>query len=104
MNSGCTRKEGLMTTFDSREQAFERMFVRDQEVRFRALARRNKRLGNWAAEKLGLSGEAAVAFVHSIRDKVASSDADPDEEIVGQLLARFKDAGVGISEHQIRRT
>ena len=45
-----------MTTFDKREEAFERQFVHDEGVRFKALARRNKRLGLWAAERLGRTG------------------------------------------------
>ena len=48
-----------MTTFDKREEAFERQFVHDEGVRFKALARRNKRLGLWAAERLGRTGTEA---------------------------------------------
>ena len=49
-----------MTTFDEREQAFERKFIYDEELKFKALARRNKRLGLWTAEKLGLTGSDAI--------------------------------------------
>ena len=45
-----------MTTFDKREEAFEKQFAHDEELKFKATARRNKMLGLWAAEKLGLSG------------------------------------------------
>ena len=45
-----------MTTFDKREEGFEKKFAHDEELRFKANARRNKLLGLWAAEKLGLSG------------------------------------------------
>ena len=55
-----------MTTFDKREQAFEAQFVHDEEVRFKAVARSNKLLGNWAAAKLGLTGEAAVAYANAL--------------------------------------
>jgi hypothetical protein len=48
-----------MTTFDKREEAFERQFVHDEGVRFKALARRNKRLGLWAAERLGRTGSSS---------------------------------------------
>ena len=50
-----------MTTFDKREEGFEKKFAHDQELRFKANARRNKLLGLWAAEKLGLTGPAARA-------------------------------------------
>ena len=51
-----------MTTFDKREEGFEKKFAHDEELRFKANARRNKLLGLWAAEKLGLSGSAADAY------------------------------------------
>ena len=50
-----------MTTFDKREEGFEKKFAHDEELRFKATARRNKLLGLWAAEKLGISGAAADA-------------------------------------------
>ncbi len=55
-----------MTTFDKREQAFEAEFVHDEEIRFKAVARCNRLLGNWAAAKLGLTGEAAIAYANSL--------------------------------------
>ncbi|WJR74907.1 DUF1476 domain-containing protein [Bradyrhizobium sp. NP1] len=55
-----------MTTFDKREQAFEAQFVHDEEVRFKAVARSNKLLGNWAAALLGLTGEAAAAYANGL--------------------------------------
>ncbi len=55
-----------MTTFDKREQAFEAKFVHDEETRFKAIARSNKLLGNWAAAKLGLTGEAAAAYANGL--------------------------------------
>ena len=48
-----------MTTFDKREETFERKFVLDEELKFKAEARRNKLLGLWVADQLGLSGDAA---------------------------------------------
>src|ERR1700743_1016041 len=51
-----------MTTFDKREEGFERKFALDEELKFKAYARRNRLLGLWAAEKLGMSGEAANAY------------------------------------------
>ena len=48
-----------MTTFDKREEGFENKFVHDEDLKFKAEARRDRLLGLWVAEKLGLSGEAA---------------------------------------------
>ncbi len=55
-----------MTTFDKREQGFEAKFMHDEETRFKAMARCNKLLGNWAAAQLGLSGEAAAAYSNEL--------------------------------------
>jgi hypothetical protein len=57
-----------MTTFDKREEAFERQFAHDEAVKFRANARRNNLLGLWAAEKLGLVGAEAYARAVVISD------------------------------------
>src|SRR6201986_1591116 len=67
-----------MTTFDKREEGFEKKFAHDEEVRFKANARRNKLLGLWAAEKLGLSGAAADAYAKEVvaADFEESGDAD----------------------------
>ncbi|HWW49575.1 MAG TPA: DUF1476 domain-containing protein [Xanthobacteraceae bacterium] len=55
-----------MTTFDKREQAFEAKFIHDEELRFKAMARCNKMLGNWAAAELGLSGDDATAYANEL--------------------------------------
>ena len=89
-----------MTTFDDREQAFERMFVHDEDMRFRALARRNKALGQWAAEQLGLSDQKASAYVEEIRKSTVV--AQGDEQIVRKLCQDFERAGVPVSEGEIQ--
>ena len=89
-----------MTTFDEREQAFERMFVHDEETRFRALARRNTVLGRWAVEQLGLSGQDASAYMEEIRKSIVV--AQGDEQIVRKLSRDFESAGVALSEGEIR--
>lgn len=91
-----------MTTFDKREEGFERKFVLDEEQRFRANARRNKLLGQWAAEKLGLSGPDAEAYAK----EVVASDVEEagDHDVLRKVLADFTAKGVAQSEHQIRRT
>ena len=55
-----------MTTFDKREEGFEKKFAHDEELRFKANARRNKLLGHWAAEKLGLTGADAEAYAKEV--------------------------------------
>ena len=55
-----------MTTFDKREEGFEKKFAHDEELRFKANARRNKLLGLWAAEKLGVSGDAANVYAKEV--------------------------------------
>ena len=79
-----------MTTFDKREEGFEKKFAHDEELRFKAMARRNKLLGLWAAEKLGLTGTAAEDYAKSVvkadfeeagdDDGVASMDGHHDFE------------------------
>ena len=91
-----------MSTFDKREDAFEKKFAHDEELRFKAVARRNKLLGLWAAEKLGKSGADADAYAKEI---IAADIAEAgDEDVVRKLRHDFDAAGVAQSDHQIRRT
>lgn len=90
-----------MTTFDDRENAFENKFARDEELRFRAVARRNRLLGAWAAEKLGLAGEEADAYAKEV---VRADFEEPgDGDIVRKLRADFDAKGVDVSDHHIER-
>ena len=91
-----------MTTFDKREEGFEKQFAVDEELRFRATARRNKLLGLWAAEKLGLSGAEAEAYAKA----VVESDFEEagDHDVFRKIRADFNAKGVTESDHQIRRT
>jgi len=91
-----------MSTFDKREESFEKTFVHEEELQFRADARRNKLLGLWAAEKLGKSGDAAKAYAEEL--VVAETAPNAADVVVALVLKDFKDAGVDQSEHQIRRT
>jgi hypothetical protein len=91
-----------MTSMKDREQGFEKKFVMDEELRFKANARRNKLLGLWAAEKLGKTGEAADAYA---REVVASDFQEAgDHDVFRKIRADFDAAGVEQSDHQIRRT
>lgn len=90
-----------MSTFDKREEGFEKKFAIDEELKFKATARRNKLLGLWAAEKLGLSGADAEEYAKEV---VRADFASPGEEDVFQKLRQDFDAkGVVQSDHQIRR-
>lgn len=78
-----------MTTFDEREQAYEQKFVRDEELRFRATARRNKLLGLWAAEEMGLSGSEAEDYAKMVikADLEEAGEDDVLRKVEGDLKA-----------------
>ena len=91
-----------MTTFDKRKDGFEQKFAHDEELLFKATARRNKLLGLWAAEKLGITGDAANAYA---KDVVASDFEEAgDEDVIRKVMADFAGKQVDQSEHQLRRT
>jgi hypothetical protein len=91
-----------MTTFDKREEGFEKKFAHDEELKFKATARRNKLLGLWAAEKLGLSGPAAEAYA---KDVVVSDFDEPGDEDVYRKIRKDLDAkGVTVADTDIRRS
>ncbi|MGY6570521.1 MAG: DUF1476 domain-containing protein [Salinarimonas sp.] len=84
-----------MTTFDDRQKAFENKFAHDQEMRFRAMARRNKLLGLWAAEKLGKTGADADEYAKSV---VLADFEEPGDEDVFRKVRGDLDASVSDSE------
>jgi len=91
----------LMGTFEDREKAYESKFAHDEELRFKATARRNKLLGLWAAEQLGLSGSDAEDYA---RDVVKADFEEPgDEDVFRKIRADFDAKNLDISDHQIRR-
>ena len=90
-----------MTTFDKREEGFEKKFAHDEELRFKATARRNKLIGLWAAEKLGLAGAAAESYA---KDVVAADFEHPgSEDVFGKLRKDFDAKGVATSDAEIRQ-
>lgn len=91
-----------MSSMKDREEGFERKFVFDEELRFKAMARRNKALGLWAAEKLGKSGADADAYAREV--VVSDIEEAGDHDVLRKVLKDFQAAGVAQSEHQIRRT
>jgi len=88
----------MTTTFDKREEGFENQFAHDEELKFKATARRDRLLGLWAAEKLGLSGPAADAYAKAL--VVAEIDG---QDVFGNIRKDFDAKGVAQSDDQIRR-
>ncbi len=88
-----------MTTFDKREEGFEKKFALDEEQKFKAEARRNRLLGLWAAEKLGISGEAASAYA---KDVVAAEFEGAGDGVLRKVMADFAAKSVAITEQAIR--
>ena len=91
-----------MTTFDKREEGFEKKFAHDQELLFKANARRNKMLGLWAAEKMGLSGPAAEAYAKEV--VVADFEEAGDDDVFRKVRKDFDAKGVAQSDQDIRKT
>jgi len=89
-----------MTTFDDRERAEEAKFARDEEMLFRIQARRNKLLGQWAAERMGLSAVEAEAYAKSVVQ--ADFEETGDEDVVRKLLGDILSAGIEIDEAEVR--
>ena len=85
-----------MTTFEDREKGYETKFALDQEQEFKAIARRNKMLGLWAAEKMGLSAESAEQYAAAV---VRSDFEQPgDEDVFRKVAGDFK--GTGLTDYE----
>lgn len=89
-----------MTTFDDREKAFEAKFARDEEMNFRVIARRNKLVGQWAAEKMGLTPEETDAYAKAVVQ--ADFEEAGDEDVIRKLLGDLVSAGVDIDDAGVR--
>lgn len=87
--------------FDEREKAYEAKWVHDEDLRFRAMARRNKLLGHWAAETLGLAGAAADSYANVLLDMEVRGA--PDEDFVRKIHDDFAAHNIAFSEHYVRR-
>ena len=86
-----------MTTFDKREEAFEKKFAIDEELKFKAEARRNRLLGLWAAEKLGLAGDAAAAYAREVAGAFAEGG---EKAVVARVTSDL--SAKGVSEQAVR--
>jgi hypothetical protein len=87
-----------MTTFDKREEEFERKFALDEEFKFKAEARRNKLLGLWAAAQLGLSGDDAKAY----GKEVVAADLEQAGGVIRKVTTDLTASGIPISESELR--
>lgn len=90
-----------MTTFDDRKDAFEKKFAHDEELRFKATARRNKLLGLWAAEQLGKSGADADAYAKSV--VMADFQEAGDDDVMRKVQADLDGAGRTQTNADLRR-
>ena len=89
-----------MTTFDKREEGFEKKFALDEEQKFKAEARRNRLLGMWAAEKLGLTGDAASGYAKEV--VAADFEEAGDQDVLQKVFKDLSAKGETITEGQIR--
>ena len=89
-----------MTDFNDRERAEEAKFARDEDMHFRVQARRNRLLGQWAAERMGLSAVEAEAYAKAVVQ--ADFEEAGDEDVVRKLLGDLVSAGVDADEAQVR--
>lgn len=89
-----------MTQFDDRERAFEAKFARDEEMQFRVLARRNRLLGEWAAELMGLSAVETESYAKDVVR--ADFEEAGDEDVIRKLLGDLTSAGIDVDEARIR--
>ena len=91
-----------MTQFDDRERAFEAKFARDEELQFRVLARRNRLLGEWAAELMGLSAEETASYAKDVVR--ADFEEAGDEDVIRKVLGDLTAAGIDTNDAEIRQT
>ena len=89
-----------MTTFDNSERAFETKFARDEEMMFRVTARRNRLVGHWAAEKVGLTPEETDAYAKAVVQ--ADFEEAGDEDVIRKLLGDLTSAGVDVDDAGVR--
>jgi hypothetical protein len=90
-----------MTTFDEREKAFENKFAHDEDLKFQALARRNKMIAEWAAAKLGITGQAVADYVKAVRkvDLAGKGSSNVFEKIKSDLAAK----GINVTAAEIKK-
>ena len=90
-----------MSTFDDREKGFERKFAHDAEMQFKAEARRNKLLGLWAADRMGITGDDAEAYAKEVI--AADFEEVGHEDVYRKVAGDFEKKGMPVDETEIRR-
>ena len=90
-----------MKKLDERKKGFEGKFVRDQELEFKILARRNKYLGVWVAEKLGLSGDSVQEYTSEVLKSDLEEEGDMD--VFRKVRKDFDDKGIAITDDELRQ-
>lgn len=90
-----------MTTFDDREKSYEKKFAMDEELRFKAEARRNRLLAQWAGAKLGLSGAGLDEYVKAVRKADLAQKGDDD--VFQKVKKDFADKGVSLPDKELRK-
>ena len=90
-----------MSKFDDREKGYEGKWKRDEELRFKVTARRNKLLGLWAAQKFGLEGGDAEAYAKDV--VIADFDRPGDDDVVEKVLADFAKYDIEMTDHGLRK-
>ena len=90
-----------MTTFDDRKDTFEKKFAHDEELRFKATARRNKLFGLWAASQLGKSAEEAESYAKSV--VLADFQEDGDDDVLRKVRGDLEGAGKAVPDGELRR-
>jgi hypothetical protein len=89
-----------MSSFDKREEGFEKKFALDAEQKFKAEARRNKLLGLWAAEKLGITGDDAAAYAKEV--VAADFEEAGDQDVQNKVVKDFAAKGVAVTPAEVR--
>jgi hypothetical protein len=90
-----------MTSFNDRERSYEKKFVMDEELKFKAESRRNKALAQWAAGKLGLTGAAVDDYVKAVRKADLAEKGDDD--VFRKLRKDLDDKGVSVPDKELRK-
>ena len=90
-----------MSSFDDREKSFEAKYAHDQETNFKIMARRNRLLGGWVAELLGLDGAEAEAYAKQV--VAADFEAPGDEDVFEKVWTDLQEKQVDVSEHRVRK-
>ena len=88
-----------MTTFDKREEGFEKQFAHDEELKFKATSRRNKLLGLWAAEKLGRKGPDADSYAKEV--VMADFEEAGEDDVFRKIRKDFDATGVAATDQEI---